>query len=158
MLFILFLWEILTLLQNDLKIVYFQKRISILLITFLILNFFTSARYLYLKTALENNLASILNNPVTAIGSFFNSAGNLLIGWIIYIEEAFGLSISNFTGLLAGYLLITSILTIFILFLKRKKDIYKNLIFFSLDITFLLSKLDGWRTFGEWKCYFRSYP
>lgn len=147
LLFILFLWEVLTLLQNDLKIAYFQKktfllRTLLLFATFLILNFFMSERYLYLKTSLENNLAIILNNPVTAIGSFLNSVGNLLIGWLIYVEEAFGLSKPNLMGLLAGYLLITLILTVFILFLKRKTDPYKNLIFFLLWI--LLFYFPSW--------------
>lgn len=136
MFFILLLWELLTLLQNDFKIAYFLERSVLLLTTFLILNFLTSVRFLYNRAGIESNLTTVLNNPFSAAWSFISSIGNLLIGWAFYIEEALGLSKSNFMGLLAGYLLITLILTVFILFLKRKRDIYKNLIFFLLWILF----------------------
>lgn len=145
--FLLLLWELLTLLQNGLKITYFQKRTILLLVIFVILNVLTYSRFLYIKTSLENDLSIILKNPAATIGNFLNSIGNLLIGWIFYIEEAFALSKPNLIGLLAGYLLIVLLLTVFFLFFKSKKEDYKNLIFFLCWI--LLFYFPSWMASGH---------
>lgn len=74
----------------------------------------------------------ILNNSLTVLTNYLTSIGNLIIGWIIPVEEHIGLTNSVPITIISGYLYILFVLIIGFNFLRTRTEYFKIMLFFSI--------------------------
>lgn len=127
---IVIFWEILSFIQHPQMLKSAKKRIFILiaalLSVFLIYQHFFDVNN---TVSIGYNLGIVFGNLTGSLSNFLINIGNLLVGWIIPIEQnVFSISKANILGGLAGYFFLLITIIILVRFLSKKTDSLKILL------------------------------
>lgn len=131
--FIVIFWEILSIVQQPQILNESKKRIIIMLTSllsvFLIYQYFVNINN---TVSVSYNLGIVLRNPLNSLNNFLNNIGNLLIGWILPIQQTlFAVSEKNIFGSIAGYLFFFQAIYLLKQFINKKNESLKVLLIFS---------------------------
>lgn len=132
-----FIWDIFSLVQQFSR----QKLISVSIRTFLLLLLFLSLRSimansgLSIDATLESSYLQITKQQ-SLVNNAFYSLGNLFVGWFIPVTDIGGLGAQEIPGLYGGVFFIVLIILSGILFILKRKNLFKIVLFFSLWIAF----------------------
>lgn len=142
----IFLWEIFQLIIKFDEATF--KRfltVTVFLITiFISLKWYLDPRIAERNDTLINNINLTLNHFPSVAYKFSASIGNLLIGWIIPVEELNHLSDPNFLTAMAGSIFFVTLFILIFLLLRKKSDSLRIALFFGLLI--VLFYFPGWFT------------
>lgn len=139
------IWDTLSFIKNPsqkrakLTILRLATFLSLLVITFSILQGKATGGLAIRST---ESIGIITGDFIPRINNFLASNGNLLIGWIIPIQEIAGLSSPTFLSLLSCFLLFVFLCVTTVRFLKFKTDKLQRLLFFLLFIP--IAYLPNW--------------
>jgi len=132
------IWDLLCLLEG-VK----QKTLKVLLLHNLLLFLTTYGVMQFVNTSgtfsiagLSEKLSNVFYNP-GLLKNYFNSIGNLWVGWIIPLQESGSLSSYSKFNTTAGFFLFILFVLIFIYFIFSRKKFSKILLFFGLWINLI---------------------
>lgn len=147
---VIILWELLNLIQIFGKDSFknFLFKIITLIMIILLLLWYLGPRIVDRESTLINNLYLIVNNFPEMLTKFLTSIGNLLIGWIMPIAELNNLADANLFTKIAGYSFIIAIFILTPLFLRRKTQFSKIVLFLSIWV--LITFLPSWLTQSDY--------
>lgn len=133
---IVIFWEILSFMQDPQRLRESRRRIFILLTSLVFIYFIFQYVFNYSNTvSIGYNLGIALSSPLRSLNNFLTNIGNLLIGWIIPIEQnVFSVSKDNIYARIAGYLFLFQTIYLLILFLRKRSESLKILLIFSVWI------------------------
>ena len=137
--FIVIFWEILSVLQNPGLLRESIKRVVILsaalIILYLALQYFFYSGDYAGNVSVTYGISIVFQNLFRSLDNFLTNIGNLLIGWIIPINQnIFAISTNNIYGKIAGYLFLIQTIFLLFKFYKTKGEFFKIMLVFSLWI------------------------